>query len=220
MACNQKLKMDSPGGDGELLLEELSVLDRIDGFQCTKEKSESFVIDMESFSHGINKDINTNPRITLQRNLSRKGSPRGGGGGGSEKKIHSNISHLCDREAIVASSSPRGPSTPEKAAAVTVGTPDHSSSPQVHHQITITTGTINGTPEGRCIRRNSFKRASPSWGLDPKRVKYGNNVADIPHSFNWEARYRSISPLIETRNIMHHMPQGGNNYSVHLELYA
>uniref|UniRef100_A0A6N2L1H9 Uncharacterized protein n=1 Tax=Salix viminalis TaxID=40686 RepID=A0A6N2L1H9_SALVM len=177
MAYNQKLKMDSSGGDDELLLEEsmeaqkLSVLDRIDGFQCTKEKSDSFVIDMESFSHGINKDINTNPRITLQRNLSRKGSPRGGGGGG-EKKIHSNISHLCDREAIVASASPRGPSTPEKAAAVTVGTPDHSSSPQVHHQITVTTGTINGTPDGRCIRRNSFKRSSPSWVLDPKRVLF------------------------------------------------
>jgi hypothetical protein len=43
----------------------------------------------------------------LQRNLSRKGSPRGGGGGG-EKKIHSNLSHLCDKEAIVASASPRG----------------------------------------------------------------------------------------------------------------
>ncbi|KAI5590570.1 hypothetical protein POPTR_004G023000v4 [Populus trichocarpa] len=177
MAYNPKVTMDSSGGDGGLLLEEtmeaqkLTVLDRIDGFQYTKEKSDSFVIDMESFSHGINKDINTNQRITLQRNLSRKGSPRGGGGGG-EKKIHSNLSHLCDKEAIVASASPRGPSTPEKAAVVTVGTPDHSSSPQVHHQITITTGSINGTPEGRCIRRNSFKRASPSWVLDPKRVLF------------------------------------------------
>ena len=63
--------MDSSGGDDELFLEEsmeaqkLSVLDRIDGFQCTKEKSDSFVIDMERFSHGINKDINTNSRITV-----------------------------------------------------------------------------------------------------------------------------------------------------------
>jgi hypothetical protein len=63
--------MDSSGGDGGLLLEEtmeaqkLTVLDRIDGFQYTKEKSDSFVIDMESFSHGINKDINTNQRITV-----------------------------------------------------------------------------------------------------------------------------------------------------------
>jgi hypothetical protein len=63
--------MDSSGGDGGLLLEEtmeaqkLTVLDRIDGFQYTKEKSDSFVIDMERFSHGINKDINTNQRITV-----------------------------------------------------------------------------------------------------------------------------------------------------------
>ncbi|CAK7350979.1 unnamed protein product [Dovyalis caffra] len=174
------------GGDGGLLMEEnmeaqkFSLLDHINGLQYTKEKSDSFVIDMESFSHGINKDINANSRIT--RNLSRKGSLRGGGG---EKKINSNLSHsnlsnlsVSDREAIVASASPRsiasprGPSTPEKAAVVTVGTPDHSSSPQVHHQITITTGNINGTPEGRCIRRNSFKRSSPSWVLDPKRILF------------------------------------------------
>ena len=63
--------MDSCGGDSGLFLEEtmeaqkLTVLDRIDGFQYTKEKSDSFVIDMESFSHGINKDINTNQRITV-----------------------------------------------------------------------------------------------------------------------------------------------------------
>jgi len=44
----------------------------------------------------------------LQRSHSRKGSPRGGGGG--EKKINSNLSHLSvsDRDAIVASASPRG----------------------------------------------------------------------------------------------------------------
>ncbi|KAL9384101.1 hypothetical protein Peur_024424 [Populus x canadensis] len=181
MADNPKLDMDSSseaGGGGGFALEEhmeaqkISVLDHINGFQCTKEKSDSFVIDMERFSHGINKDSNTNSRITLQRSHSRKGSPRGGGGG--EKKINSNLSHLSvsDRDAIVASASPRGPSTPEKAAVVTVGTADHSSSPQLHHQITITTGNMNATPESRCIRRNSFKRSSPSWVLDPKRVLF------------------------------------------------
>ncbi|KAJ6728755.1 PROTEIN putative-RELATED [Salix koriyanagi] len=181
MADYPKLDMDSSSEAGEgggLALEEnmegkkISVFDHINGFQCTKEKSDSFVIDMERFSHGINKDINTNSRITLQRSHSRKGSPRGAGGG--EKKINSNLSHLSvsDRDAIVASASPRGPRTPEKAAVVTVGTADHSCSPQLHHQITITTGNMNATPEGRCIRRNSFKRSSPSWVLDPKRVLF------------------------------------------------
>ena len=61
---------EARGGGGFALEEHLeaqtiSVLDHINGFQCTKEKSDSFVIDMERFSHSINKDINTNSRITV-----------------------------------------------------------------------------------------------------------------------------------------------------------
>lgn len=65
-----------------------------------------------------------------------------------------------------------GSSTPEKSAVVAVGTMDNSSNPQVHHQITITTGNITTTPtESRCIsRRNSFRRAP--WVLDPKKILF------------------------------------------------
>lgn len=59
--------------------------------------------------------------------------------------------------------------TPEKVGVAA----NHCSSPQVHHQITITAGNIAATAinDGRNFsRRNSFKRHSSNWGLDPKRV--------------------------------------------------
>ncbi|GLT48436.1 hypothetical protein SLA2020_220620 [Shorea laevis] len=131
-------------------------------------KSDSLVIDMESVSHGPNKDTNQNSRITLQRSLSRKGSQR------IEKKINSN-SIASDRDSFVASS-PRGSSTPEKPVGAVLGTTvDHGGTkinpPVHHHQITITSGSITSTaPESRFpFRRNSFKRSAPPW-LDPKRV--------------------------------------------------
>jgi len=91
------------------------------------------------------------------------------------KMLHtktSNVLHVYRHGIYQSVTALIGPSTPEKAAVVTVGTTDHSSSPQLHHQITITTGNMNATPESRCIRRNSFKRSSPSWVLDPKRVLF------------------------------------------------
>ncbi|KAJ0018002.1 hypothetical protein Pint_10880 [Pistacia integerrima] len=63
-----------------------------------------------------------------------------------------------------------GSSMPEKPTVVAT---DYPINPQVHHQITITTGNIiTNTPDsGRCtVRRNSFKRSSSLWVLDPKRV--------------------------------------------------
>ncbi|GKV19356.1 hypothetical protein SLEP1_g29632 [Rubroshorea leprosula] len=132
-------------------------------------KSDTFVIDMESFSHRPNKDINQNSRITLQRSLSRKGSQR------VEKKINNSNSTASDRDSFVASS-PRGSSTPEKPVGAAVGTTiDHGGSkinpPIHHHQITLTSGSITSTAsESRFpFRRNSFKRSAPPW-LDPKRV--------------------------------------------------
>ncbi|KAB1201316.1 hypothetical protein CJ030_MR0G004291 [Morella rubra] len=64
-----------------------------------------------------------------------------------------------------------GSSTLEKSAVVAVGTMDNSSNPQVHHQITVTTGNISTPTESRSIsRRNSFRR-SP-WALDPKKILF------------------------------------------------
>ncbi|OMO76726.1 hypothetical protein CCACVL1_15473 [Corchorus capsularis] len=67
-----------------------------------------------------------------------------------------------------------GSSTPEKTTAVAVGsTTDHGSNQQVHHQITITTGNITTAGESRfSLRRNSFRRSSPPWLFDPKRILF------------------------------------------------
>ncbi|XP_041028277.1 uncharacterized protein LOC121268196 isoform X2 [Juglans microcarpa x Juglans regia] len=152
--------------------QKISISDHINGFQYTTDESDSFVIDMERFSRGTNKENTSNSRIT--RSLSRKGSQRGG-----EKKItqttNTTAAAANEREhtVVTATSSPRGSSTPEKlAATVAAGTMDNSSSPQVHHQITITTSNMIGTPtESRCIsRRNSFRR--PPWVLDPKKIVF------------------------------------------------
>ncbi|XP_062160881.1 uncharacterized protein LOC133868082 [Alnus glutinosa] len=167
MADNPKLVCGSEENMGS---QKISVSDHMNGFQYKADNSDSLVIDMESFSRStINKDITANSRITLQRNPSRKGSLRGG-----EKKTSATATATAsanDRDTNVATSSPRGSSTPEKSALVAVGTMDNSSNPQVHHQITITTGNITTPTESRCIsRRNSFRR-SP-WVLDPKKILF------------------------------------------------
>ncbi|KDP20804.1 hypothetical protein JCGZ_21275 [Jatropha curcas] len=167
---------EAGGLDENLGNQKISFLDHINGFQYTTEKSDSFVIDMESFSRGSNiKDINPNSRITLQRSLSRKGSLRspGGGGTGSEKKVNGSPNDR-DNDTVVASSLPKGPNMTEKSLLVAAGTTDYSGSPQVHHQITInTTGNMNASTESRYIgRRNSFKRPPFSWAIDPKRILF------------------------------------------------
>ncbi|XP_038690411.1 uncharacterized protein LOC119989139 isoform X2 [Tripterygium wilfordii] len=171
MADNPKLEIsdscDSYGSENKIGTQKISVLDHVNGFQYeSTDKSDSFVIDMESFCHGTKKDCTPNSRIT--RNLSRKGSmPMRS----SDKKINTNFNtNKCsnDRDTIttIAALSPKGSSMPERpATAVTVGSTDHSNK-QLHNQITITTTTENRFP----LRRNSFKRATPSWILDPKRV--------------------------------------------------
>ncbi|KAF7840672.1 uncharacterized protein G2W53_002970 [Senna tora] len=165
-------KLDSSSSSREAFdseqTQKISVSDHINAFQYTNEKSDSFVIDMNSF-----KDTNSNSRITLkkiklQRSLSRKGSQRGG-----DKKINGHTT-LHDRDAVPIIGSPKatfvGSCTPEKPGMVAVGSTDHSTNSQVHHQITITAGNIAGTTESKCVlRKSSFRR--PSFRLlDPKRV--------------------------------------------------
>ncbi|KAJ9689601.1 hypothetical protein PVL29_012345 [Vitis rotundifolia] len=156
--------------------QKILVSDQVNGFQYKTEKSDSFVVDMEGFPNGVNKDTPANSRITLQRSLSRKGSQRGG-----EKKPNSVAS--IDADAVLATSSPRaalvGGSTPEKPVAVVVAaaagwtTDHHPVGSQVHHHIAITAGNISTITESRCIsRRYSFRRASPSWLIDPRRILF------------------------------------------------
>lgn len=46
-------------------VEEICISDHMNGLQYTSTKSDSFVVDMERFSHIIEKDINANSRITV-----------------------------------------------------------------------------------------------------------------------------------------------------------
>ncbi|KAK6149799.1 hypothetical protein DH2020_017324 [Rehmannia glutinosa] len=148
-------KLEDMGSDN-LMSSKISVSDHLNT------KSDSFVVDMERFSHLMEKDINANSRIT--RNLSRKGSARIG-----EMKITGN-----ERDTTT---SPRasllGVSTPEKPAVVAVGaTTDHSAiMPQVHHQITITNGTAGAAESKSVAKKFSFRRSSPhTWTSDPRRI--------------------------------------------------
>ncbi|XP_054779074.1 uncharacterized protein LOC129286982 isoform X2 [Prosopis cineraria] len=153
--------------------QKISVSDHTDAFQYAPEKSDSFVIDMDAFPSTINKDNSSNSRITLQRNLSRKGSQRGG-----DKKINGSAT-LHDRDSFPTTGSPKatlvGSCTPEKPGAVALGPTDHFTNSQVHHQITITASNISTAAAAAAIeskgisRRNSFKRPSLRV-LDPRRV--------------------------------------------------
>ncbi|TYJ30868.1 hypothetical protein E1A91_A06G158500v1 [Gossypium mustelinum] len=145
--------------------QKISVLDHTNGFQYTTDQSDSFVINMESFSHGgFNKAVNPNSRIT--RSLSRKGSQRG-----DKKTIIPNHTNSNDMDSLVSTSSPRGSSMPEKPRTVVAGSTDPATNQQVHHQITITTGNIAAATESRfSLRRNTFRRYPPPWLLDPKRI--------------------------------------------------
>lgn len=53
------------GESEEKGVKEICVSDHINGLQYTSTKSESFVVDMERFSHIIERDINANSRITV-----------------------------------------------------------------------------------------------------------------------------------------------------------
>ncbi|CAI0468148.1 unnamed protein product [Linum tenue] len=157
--------------------QKISVVDHINGFQYAPERSDNFVIDME--------ESYSNPRITLQRSLSRKGSFRGGGHGGIEKKVNTITNGSVSQEkepAVAAATSPGvGPGEGEggeRGLLVGSSTPEKGMvEGQGHHQITITSaaGSIKATTavEGRStMRRNSFKRHQNSWLLDPRKVLF------------------------------------------------
>ncbi|KAK4439302.1 hypothetical protein Salat_0265100 [Sesamum alatum] len=138
------------------------VVNGLHQYHSSTAKSESFVVDMERFSTHLltEKDINANSRIT--RNLSRKGSARSG-----EKKIIA----ANERDTPLLATSPRatlhGGSTPEKPVVVVMGPTDHSTVPQLHHQISFTNGTVGSESGGK---RFSFRRSPHTWTIDPRRI--------------------------------------------------
>ncbi|WMV16224.1 hypothetical protein MTR67_009609, partial [Solanum verrucosum] len=161
---------ENMGVEKQRLFEEkgVCVSDHMNGLQYTSTKSDSFVVDMERFSHIIEKDINANSRIT--RNLSRKGSFRSG-----EKKTNSNA--VNEKDTNFTENSPRASSllgggiTPEKPMALTTSSDQHT--PQTHnHQITIVAGhgaAAAATESKIGGRRFSFRR-STNWTIDPRRI--------------------------------------------------
>ncbi|KAG8482100.1 hypothetical protein CXB51_027112 [Gossypium anomalum] len=142
---------DGGGSEERISTQKNSGSDHING----DNKPDSFVIDIESFSHGGSNIKETNPNSRITRSLSRKGSQRG------------------DRDSFVSNSSSSSGGSPEKLMAVAEEFSDHLSNPQVHHQlISMTSGNnITGATESRSnLRRNSIKRSPPPWLLDPKRI--------------------------------------------------
>ncbi|XP_055807365.1 uncharacterized protein LOC129876084 [Solanum dulcamara] len=133
--------------------------------------SESFVVDMEHLSHLVEKDINANSRITLQRNHSRKGSLK-----------KTNFNDINEKDTNLMATSPKasllGASMPEKPMMVTA---DHST-PHVHNQNTAVVSASSGaattataaTIDSKVVvsRRFSFRRSSSSspWTIDPRRI--------------------------------------------------
>ncbi|KAG6416520.1 hypothetical protein SASPL_123951 [Salvia splendens] len=140
----------------------------MNGLHHSTTKSDSFVVDMERFSHLIEKEKlanSANSRITLQRNLSRKGSMRA-----AERKVSSN-----ERDASMIATSPRATLTLEKQAVVVAGAHDHSlTTSQLHHQITITNGCITAAAETKAgaTKRFGFRRSSQTWTINPRRILF------------------------------------------------
>ncbi|KAJ8534919.1 hypothetical protein K7X08_016647 [Anisodus acutangulus] len=156
----------------EFGVEKISVFENNNnGLECTNTKSESFVVDMEHISHLVEKDMNANSRITLQRNLSRKGSLK-----------KTNFNAVNEKHTSLMVTSPRasllGASMPEKPMVVTVGTTDHSTT-HIHNQNTavVASNSAASTNGATAIdskgvsRRFSFRRSSSSsWTIDPRRI--------------------------------------------------
>ncbi|CAF2148926.1 hypothetical protein BRARA_A01163 [Brassica rapa] len=153
------------------------------GYQPPVNPDGFVTIDVESFTPVFNKDFSSSsPRITLQRSVSRKGSPRSNN---NERKLHCDANGN-DSETSFPQSPLRGTSTPEKMSIV--GSTDNAGTPTATatavsasplHQITITTAAATAgnmiSDQNRerrfgFARKSSFKRSHTSWLFDPKKV--------------------------------------------------
>ncbi|XP_042028561.1 uncharacterized protein LOC121775540 isoform X2 [Salvia splendens] len=154
----------------------------VDGLHHSTTKSDSFVIDMERFSHLIEKDSNsTNSRLT--RNLSRKGTMRI-----AERKL-TDVSMLATSPKVFQPIKLQkmrkwnisaiviiwtATFTLEKQGVVVeAGAHDHSVPTQVNHQITITNGGIATTAAAAETKSPfGFRRSSHTWTVDPRRILF------------------------------------------------
>ncbi|XP_058197702.1 uncharacterized protein LOC131313421 isoform X3 [Rhododendron vialii] len=179
MAENPKLEYSDALSPSRVLAEmdtqKISVSDQTNGLQFTNTKPDSFAVDMDRLSHLADKDKPANSRFT--RGFSRKGSQQRR----NEKKITPSSTDNEGDTSIESAASPRAAlaasSMPEKPMVVTVGTANHPmNSPQLHHQITIMTGSIGGATTGAESRstpkRLGSRRSPPSWTADPRRIVF------------------------------------------------
>ncbi|XP_011086165.1 uncharacterized protein LOC105167966 isoform X2 [Sesamum indicum] len=149
--------------------QKFPVSEDANGLQHSSTKSDSFVVDMERFSHLIEKDISSNSRIG--RTPSRQGWMRG-----VDNNINSATPDLKDLSTLPTSPTAtlHGGSTPQKASAVgAVGATNHHV-PQVHHQITIKNGSMSSiAAEGqRGGKRLSFRRSTLTSLFHPTRILF------------------------------------------------
>ncbi|KAH6764602.1 hypothetical protein C2S51_015851 [Perilla frutescens var. frutescens] len=131
--------------------------------------SDSFVVDIEGFSHLTETEINANSRV--YSNHSKKGVIKGGGG---KKKINSTAANQRTAAALEASTTAtlHGGRASEKSVVAALGATDHATNPKIHHQISIKKGSLNSPPpESRQGVRRFRHRHSPSaWSIDPKKI--------------------------------------------------
>ncbi|XP_010240932.1 PREDICTED: uncharacterized protein LOC104585675 isoform X2 [Nelumbo nucifera] len=148
------------------------------------DRSESFVLDMESLARSTEKDVTANSRITLQRSLSRKGSQR------EERKMTATLSSISTSErgdsTIVASAdddSNKGAAatteaqgliecstTAKKTTVVAMGTTEPMINGQQGQMMMMMMNNNNKLESfNRCNSRRYSGRRS-SWFLDPRRV--------------------------------------------------
>ncbi|KAL9255068.1 hypothetical protein AKJ16_DCAP00404 [Drosera capensis] len=142
-------------------------------------RSDSFVVDLESLSNGVDNDFASSSRIT--RSLSRKATPtisRGGGGG--KKIIISSQAFDRDTPPLVSTSPSQGtpagennmsekPASPPRMAAAD-STIEQQTNQVPQHQITIRAANISAIADGKLTKRQSLRRPTRSWFSDPRRI--------------------------------------------------
>lgn len=144
--------------DGNSCDQRISVSDHTNGLHHANSKSESVVLNMERFSHLLDKDVNANSRIA--RNLSRKGSIRG-----TEKKTTAANDSVAN--------SPRSTGMLEKPVVVAIGAMDHATVPQADHEVTFTNPSAAAADSKLGGKQFSFRRSSHSGIIiDPRRILF------------------------------------------------
>ncbi|GMH05340.1 hypothetical protein Nepgr_007180 [Nepenthes gracilis] len=134
-------------------------------------KSDSFVVNLEGFSNGVDKDSTTNSRITLQRSLSRKSQANGRDAHVCSSSSSSSSSSLPRTALAVAGDTPEKPASPLPGMA-TIGAIDNSINMLPQHQITIKTAGIGAMGEARWGKRHGIRRSPPSWFYNPKKILF------------------------------------------------